>query len=44
MMASDQPFPIGDLMLTKIVAAARVDGATAARINGGPAAELFRLG
>jgi aminocarboxymuconate-semialdehyde decarboxylase len=43
MMGSDQPFPIGDLMPTKIVAAAGVDGAVAARINGGLAVELFRL-
>jgi aminocarboxymuconate-semialdehyde decarboxylase len=44
MMGSDQPFPIGDLMPMKIVAAGGVDAATAARINGGLAAELFRLG
>jgi aminocarboxymuconate-semialdehyde decarboxylase len=44
MMGSDQPFPIGDPMPTKIVAAGGVDAATAARINGGLAAELFRLG
>jgi len=44
MMGSDQPFPIGDLMPTKIVAASGVDDATVARINGGLAAELFRLG
>ncbi len=44
MMGSDQPFPIGDLMPTKIVAASGVDDATAQRINGGLAAELFRLG
>jgi aminocarboxymuconate-semialdehyde decarboxylase len=44
MMGSDQPFPIGDLMPTKIVAASVLDGATAQRINGGLAAELFRLG
>jgi aminocarboxymuconate-semialdehyde decarboxylase len=44
MMGSDSPFPIGDLAPTKIVAASGVDAATAARINGGLAAELFRLG
>jgi aminocarboxymuconate-semialdehyde decarboxylase len=44
MMGSDTPFPIGDLMPTKIVAASGVDAATAERINGGLAAELFRLG
>jgi aminocarboxymuconate-semialdehyde decarboxylase len=43
MMGSDQPFPIGDLMPTKIVTASGVDDATAARINGGLAAQLFRL-
>ena len=43
MMGSDQPFPIGDLLPTKIVAASGVDDATAMRINGGLAAELFRL-
>jgi aminocarboxymuconate-semialdehyde decarboxylase len=43
MMGSDMPFPIGDLEPMKIVAAAGVDAATAARINGGLAAELFRL-
>ncbi len=43
MMGSDQPFPIGDLLPTKIVAAGGLDDATAARINGGLAAELFRL-
>jgi aminocarboxymuconate-semialdehyde decarboxylase len=44
MMGSDMPFPIGDMAPTKIVAAAGVDAAGAARINGGLAAELFRLG
>jgi aminocarboxymuconate-semialdehyde decarboxylase len=43
MMGSDMPFPIGDLEPMKIVAAAGVDAATAARINGGLAAEVFRL-
>jgi aminocarboxymuconate-semialdehyde decarboxylase len=43
MMGSDMPFPIGDLEPMKIIAAAGVDAATAARINGGLAAELFRL-
>jgi aminocarboxymuconate-semialdehyde decarboxylase len=43
MMGSDMPFPIGDGEPTKIVAASGVDAATAARINGGLAAELFRL-
>jgi aminocarboxymuconate-semialdehyde decarboxylase len=43
MMGSDMPFPIGDMEPTKIVAASGVDAATAARINGGLAAELFRL-
>jgi aminocarboxymuconate-semialdehyde decarboxylase len=44
MMGSDSPFPIGDLAPTKIVAASGVDAAAAARINGGLAAALFRLG
>jgi aminocarboxymuconate-semialdehyde decarboxylase len=44
MMGSDSPFPIGDLAPTKVVAVAGVDATTAARINGGLAAELFRLG
>jgi aminocarboxymuconate-semialdehyde decarboxylase len=44
MMGSDQPFPIGDPTPMKIVAASGVDAATAARINGGLAAALFRLG
>jgi aminocarboxymuconate-semialdehyde decarboxylase len=43
LMGSDMPFPIGDLAPTKIVAASGVDAATATRINGGLAAELFRL-
>jgi aminocarboxymuconate-semialdehyde decarboxylase len=43
MMGSDMPFPIGDLTPTRIVAASGVDAATAARINGGLAAELFRI-
>ncbi len=43
MMGSDMPFPIGDMEPMKIVAAAGVDAATAARINGGLATELFRL-
>jgi aminocarboxymuconate-semialdehyde decarboxylase len=43
MMGSDSPFPIGDLAPTKIVADSGVDAATAARINGGLAAALFRL-
>jgi aminocarboxymuconate-semialdehyde decarboxylase len=43
MMGSDMPFPIGDPMPTKIVAANGLDAAAAARINGGLAAELFRL-
>jgi len=43
MMGSDSPFPIGDLMPTRIVAGCGVDAGTAARINGGLAAELFRL-
>ncbi len=43
MMGSDMPFPIGDLAPTRIVAASGVDAATAGRINGGLAAELFRL-
>jgi aminocarboxymuconate-semialdehyde decarboxylase len=42
-MGSDTPFPIGDLMPTKIVAGSGVDDAAAERINGGLAAELFRL-
>jgi aminocarboxymuconate-semialdehyde decarboxylase len=44
MMGSDSPFPIGDLAPTRIVAGAGFDAAAAARINGGLAAELFRLG
>jgi aminocarboxymuconate-semialdehyde decarboxylase len=44
MMGSDSPFPIGDLAPTKIVAGSGVDAATAVRINGDLAAELFRLG
>jgi aminocarboxymuconate-semialdehyde decarboxylase len=43
MMGSDTPFPIGDPTPTKIVAANGLDAAVAARINGGLAAELFRL-
>ncbi len=43
MMGSDMPFPIGDPTPLKIVADAGLDAATAARINGGLAAELFRL-
>lgn len=43
MMGSDMPFPIGDPAPLKIVADAGLDAATAARINGGLAAELFRL-
>jgi aminocarboxymuconate-semialdehyde decarboxylase len=43
MMGSDMPFPIGDPEPMKIVDAAGVDAATAARINGGLAAKLFRL-
>jgi aminocarboxymuconate-semialdehyde decarboxylase len=43
MMGSDSPFPIGDLAPTKIVASSGVDAAMAARINGGLAAELFRI-
>jgi aminocarboxymuconate-semialdehyde decarboxylase len=43
MMGSDSPFPIGDLAPTKIVAASGLDAAVAARINGGLAADLFRV-
>jgi aminocarboxymuconate-semialdehyde decarboxylase len=43
MMGSDMPFPIGDAMPTRIVAANGLDAAGAARINGGLATELFRL-
>jgi aminocarboxymuconate-semialdehyde decarboxylase len=43
MLGSDSPFPIGDLAPTKIVAGSGVDATTAARINGGLAAELFRI-
>jgi aminocarboxymuconate-semialdehyde decarboxylase len=43
MMGSDMPFPIGDPEPMKIVAAADLDAATAARINGALAAELFRI-
>lgn len=43
MMGSDMPFPIGDAEPMKIVAAAGVDAAMAARINGGTAAAVFRL-
>jgi len=44
MMGSDMPFPIGDAAPTRIVAEAAVDAATAARINGGTAVAVFRLG
>jgi aminocarboxymuconate-semialdehyde decarboxylase len=44
MMGSDMPFPIGDAEPGKIVAASGVDASTAARINGGLAAELFHRG
>jgi aminocarboxymuconate-semialdehyde decarboxylase len=43
MMGSDMPFPIGDHEPMEIVGASGVDAATAARINGGLAAEVFRL-
>jgi aminocarboxymuconate-semialdehyde decarboxylase len=43
MMGSDMPFPIGDGEPTRIVAASGVDAAAVARINGGLAAEVFRL-
>ncbi len=43
MMGSDMPFPIGDPAPLKIVADAGVEAAAAARINGGLAADLFRL-
>lgn len=43
MMGSDMPFPIGDPAPLKIVADAGLDAATAAHINGGLAADLFRL-
>jgi aminocarboxymuconate-semialdehyde decarboxylase len=42
MMGSDMPFPIGDLEPLRIVQAAGLSAAEAARINGGLAAELFR--
>jgi aminocarboxymuconate-semialdehyde decarboxylase len=44
MMGSDMPFPIGDTEPTKIVTESGVDAATAARINGSTAAEVFGLG
>jgi aminocarboxymuconate-semialdehyde decarboxylase len=43
MLGSDMPFPIGDPEPLKIVAAAGLGAREAARINGGLAAELFRL-
>jgi aminocarboxymuconate-semialdehyde decarboxylase len=43
MMGSDMPFPIGDMDPMKIIAAAGIDDDDARRINGGLAAELFRL-
>ena len=43
MLGSDMPFPIGDMEPLKIVAAAGLDAKTAARINGGLAADLFGL-
>jgi aminocarboxymuconate-semialdehyde decarboxylase len=43
MMGSDMPFPIGDMEPMKIVADAGLTGAQAASINGGLAAQLFRI-
>ena len=43
MMGSDMPFPIGDTEPMKIVAAAGLSPAQVASINGGLAAELFRI-
>ena len=43
MMGSDNPFPIGDLEPTKIVADAGLNAAQTASINGDLAARLFRL-
>jgi hypothetical protein len=43
MVSPDMPFPIGDVEPVKIVAAAGVDAATATRINGALALEVFRL-
>jgi aminocarboxymuconate-semialdehyde decarboxylase len=43
MLGSDMPFPIGDMVPTKIVAEAGVTAEQAAAINGGLAARLFRV-
>jgi aminocarboxymuconate-semialdehyde decarboxylase len=43
MLGSDMPFPIGDLEPTKIIAAAGLSAADAARVNGDVAARLFRI-
>jgi len=43
MMGSDMPFPIGDLEPAKIVTAAGLTKAQTDSINGGLAAQLFRL-
>ncbi len=43
MMGSDMPFPIGDAAPLAVVKAAGLDADEIARVNGGLAAELFRL-
>jgi aminocarboxymuconate-semialdehyde decarboxylase len=43
MLGSDMPFPIGDLEPMKIVAEAGLSPDEAARVNGGLAAQLFRV-
>jgi aminocarboxymuconate-semialdehyde decarboxylase len=43
MLGSDMPFPIGDMEPAKIVAAAGLSAEQVARVNGGLAAQLFRV-
>lgn len=43
MMGSDMPFPIGDSAPLQIVAAAGLSAAQATSVNGGLAAQLFRI-
>jgi aminocarboxymuconate-semialdehyde decarboxylase len=43
MLGSDMPFPIGDMEPAKIVAAAGLSADQVARVNGGLAAQLFRV-
>ena len=44
MMGSDMPFPIGDMDPIAIVTAAGLKTEDAARINGGLAQQIFRIG